>query len=217
MGKQNIQQKIDELIEQIRLLNVAEFKKSESTVSERNIDLMLQHLKDLYGNILALNFAEINSTTKIIKPEKKQETVIELKPVKEDLESEVSKIIEKKEQQTQKKSGSVMAEIQNRTRPKPSLNEKFKNETKELGEKIGLKPISDLKIAIGVNQRYVFINEIFGKSGAEFDSAIRQINGLKSYEEASAFLNNQLRTKYKWDEKNSVVKDFIELVKRRFL
>ena len=86
----------------------------------------------------------------------------------------------------------------------------------ELQEKLALDPIKDLKVAIGINDKFQFIASLFGGDEKAFDQAIKTINGFKIYAEAQFWIKSNLREQNKWDDTDEVVKAFDLLVRRRF-
>ena len=86
----------------------------------------------------------------------------------------------------------------------------------ELQEKLALDPIKDLKVAIGINDKFQFIATLFNGDEKEFEQAVKTINGFKIYAEAQFWIKSNLREQYNWDETAEVVKAFDLLVKRRF-
>lgn len=101
---------------------------------------------------------------------------------------------------------------------KKSLNEKLGEEKKEksLADKIQKKPIKDLKTAIGINDKFIFINELFKGSLQEYNKAIETINAYNSDSEAFLFIE-ELKGKYNWEEKADVYVKLEEFVLRKFL
>jgi hypothetical protein len=98
----------------------------------------------------------------------------------------------------------------------PSLNEKLKENKKELSELLQDTPIKDLRKAFGVNDRYLFINELFNGDEVMFDRSIKTINAFSIYPEAEYWIRRELKVKLAWDEKSTFVMQFDQLVKRRF-
>ncbi len=88
--------------------------------------------------------------------------------------------------------------------------------TSELKEKLALEPIKDLKAAIGINDKFQFIETLFGGDEKAFEQAIKTINGYKILAEAQFWIKSNLRTQYQWEDQSEVVKAFDLLVKRRF-
>jgi len=99
-----------------------------------------------------------------------------------------------------------------------SINEKFAKDNEEmtLAEKLSLKPIDDLKKAIGLNQKFLFMNDLFEGENGTFNEALEQLNSFSSYLEAEDYMNNVLSNKYNWDSTSKSVKNFSLLVKRRY-
>ena len=87
----------------------------------------------------------------------------------------------------------------------------------ELQEKLALEPIKDLKAAIGINDKFQFIEILFGGEEKAFEQAVKTINGFKIYAEAQFWIKSNLREQNKWDDTAAMVKTFDQLVKRRFL
>jgi len=97
-----------------------------------------------------------------------------------------------------------------------SLNEKLKENKEELSEILQNSPIKDLKKAIGINDSFVFINELFQGDETSFERSIKTINGFSIYAEAEYWIRRELKTKLGWDLQSETVKQFDALVKRRF-
>lgn len=100
-------------------------------------------------------------------------------------------------------------------KPKEKLQETVR-EDKSLASKLQKKPITDLKLAIGINEKFQFVNELFGGNMTEYNIAINQVNICGSREEAEAYLDT-LRDLYKWKPDDETVMAFSDLVERRFL
>jgi hypothetical protein len=97
-----------------------------------------------------------------------------------------------------------------------SLNDALNNGTSALAEKLTEAPIKDLKKAIGINDRYLFINELFRGDEAMYERSIKTINSFSIWPEAEYWIRRELKTKLGWLETDAVVKQFDQLVKRRF-
>ncbi|MBE7170922.1 MAG: hypothetical protein INR73_10050 [Williamsia sp.] len=102
-------------------------------------------------------------------------------------------------------------------KPAPSLNDKLKTETTELGSVLKDTPVKDLKKAIGINDRFVFLHELFRGDEAMYERSIKTINNFRAYPEAEFWIERELKIKLGWDESKDSVKYFRQLVKRRFV
>lgn len=98
------------------------------------------------------------------------------------------------------------------------INEQYADEQEDrsLSEQLKKQPISDLLTAIGLNERYLYANDLFGGDIEEFRKAIRLLNELDSETEASRYFNEELRRAYGWEEDNELAEALYLLVKRRF-
>jgi hypothetical protein len=97
-----------------------------------------------------------------------------------------------------------------------SLNERLRNLQAELSEKLQEAPLKDLRKAIGINDRYLYINELFNGNEAMFDRSLKTLNAFSVYAEAEFWMQRELRIKLGWKDSNLLVQQFIQLVKRRF-
>jgi hypothetical protein len=97
-----------------------------------------------------------------------------------------------------------------------SLNEKLKQSKIDLGDTLTEIPIRDLRKAIGVNDRFLFINELFRGDEVAYERSIKTINGFSIFAEAEYWIQRELKVKNGWDNGNNMVAQFYQLVKRRF-
>jgi hypothetical protein len=77
---------------------------------------------------------------------------------------------------------------------------------------------SDKKItplAIGINDKFRFINELFKQNSSEYNIAMEQLNSLQSWTEAEIYLRS-LKGLYDWKDNAEVVTYFYSLVKKRY-
>lgn len=71
------------------------------------------------------------------------------------------------------------------------------------------------KIAININDKFRFINELFASNANEYNIAIEQINSVNSSEEMTNYLKG-LKSIYNWMDDNDVVKNLYSLALKRF-
>jgi len=97
-----------------------------------------------------------------------------------------------------------------------SLNDQLKESKIELSQSLTSTPIKDLKKGIGVNDRFLFINELFRGDEAMYERSIKTIQSFSIYAEAEFWIRRELKVKIGWRDNHPVVKQFDQLVKRRF-
>ena len=76
--------------------------------------------------------------------------------------------------------------------------------------------ITDLKSSVPINLRYLFINELFKSSADDYNLALNQIERCENFDSAKNILDQLYSRKYEWNEEKTEVKEFLELVERRF-
>ncbi|NBC09511.1 MAG: hypothetical protein GVY26_20155 [Bacteroidetes bacterium] len=92
----------------------------------------------------------------------------------------------------------------------------FKQAT-ELSEKLSERPIQDLTKALAINDRLLYMNELFGGDFNALNDNLSRLNGMENMEEAKGLLV-QLAETYDWadEEREDIARDFIRLVRRRY-
>ena len=97
-----------------------------------------------------------------------------------------------------------------------SLNDRLKEIKIELSDKLTDAPIKDLKKAIGINDRFLFINELFRGDEAMYERSIKTIQNFSILAEAEYWIRRELKVKIGWLDTDPIVKQFDQLVRRRF-
>jgi hypothetical protein len=97
-----------------------------------------------------------------------------------------------------------------------SLNDKLKENRVEVGHVVAEHPIKDLKKAIGVNDRHIFINELFRGDEVMYERSLKTINGFRIFAEAEYWIERELKVKLGWEEHKDTTRHFYQLIKRRF-
>ncbi len=72
-----------------------------------------------------------------------------------------------------------------------SLNDKLKESVIEIGHKLTDSPIRDLRKAIGINDRYVFINELFRGDEVMYERSLKTINSFRMFPEAEYWIERE--------------------------
>ena len=97
-----------------------------------------------------------------------------------------------------------------------SLNDRLKENRTELMHSLKDSPIRDLRKGIGINDRFVFISELFRGDEPMYERSIKTINSFNIYPEAEYWMNRELKIKLGWDDTRETVKHFYQIVRRRF-
>ncbi|WP_316807039.1 hypothetical protein [Pedobacter agri] len=99
--------------------------------------------------------------------------------------------------------------------PTPSLNDLLAK-THAQGEEPAKAPIADLKQGISLNEKLLFIKDLFKGYNLAYSEAIDIVNKMNSFEAADSFLQSNYAVKNDWASKQSTVDQFYELLNRRF-
>jgi hypothetical protein len=107
--------------------------------------------------------------------------------------------------------------IENGMKAEPeSLNDRLKQVKTELFEVLKETPIQDLRKAIGINDRFLFIDDLFRGDEAMYERSIKTINSFNKYAEAEYWIIRELKVKLGWPNEHQTVEHFDQLVRRRF-
>jgi len=100
-------------------------------------------------------------------------------------------------------------------KPVQSLNELLAQTNGKSDEPVKA-PIADLKQAISLNEKLLFIKDLFNGYNLAYSEAIDIVNKMNSFEAADGFLQNNYAAKNNWASKQGTVDQFYELLNRRF-
>ncbi|WP_133995481.1 hypothetical protein [Dinghuibacter silviterrae] len=100
-----------------------------------------------------------------------------------------------------------------------SLNDALKEqkpEQKEVSARLTETPVKDLRKAVGINDRYLFISELFRGDETMYERSIKTINNFSIFQEAYYWMERELKLKLAWDQNKHSTQLFYQLVRRRF-
>jgi hypothetical protein len=97
-----------------------------------------------------------------------------------------------------------------------NVNTKWQAKEVEVATVLERSPIKDLKKAININDRYLFINELFRGDEAMYERSLKTIQGFSILPEAIFWIQRELKVKLGWQEGSPALKLFDQLVGRRF-
>lgn len=147
-------------------------------------------------------------------PEKPAPAREEQKPVVEGFDpmAETPTLLHQKapEKKAKKEINQVVSSDQ------PSLNDKLKQPKTEVAHKLQDSPVKDLRRAIGINDRFVFLKELFNGDEVMYERSIKTINNFQVLQEAEFWINRELKLRLGWNDSKEAVQHFYQLVRRRF-
>jgi hypothetical protein len=171
---------------------------------------------------------EIKAAEKII--EKEEVSIVENNITAPEIVQETIEIeqqeVETQQQNIQFKSEAIQKELEleddepvdihNKRLGDSFLKEKSVNDIRsddmsKLEHKLSNRPLSSIQSAIGINDRFQYIRELFEGSADNFVKAVADLDSMNDMKEAVDYL----QTNFKW-KKNEASLKFVNLIKRRF-
>ncbi|GAB3329356.1 hypothetical protein GCM10027299_32600 [Larkinella ripae] len=85
-----------------------------------------------------------------------------------------------------------------------------------IGETFYRAPIESISKSISLNQKFMFINQLFNGNAASYNEAIEELNRATSYDQARDLVSYRYAAQYLWDMSSDEVAMLIDILKRRF-
>lgn len=88
----------------------------------------------------------------------------------------------------------------------------------DLSQKLSQSKVTNLRSAMGINERFLIQNELFGGNNGVFNDAIDKLNSFNNFLQAKAYIITELAPQNEWlDEKRlKRAKSFIKTINRRY-
>lgn len=79
------------------------------------------------------------------------------------------------------------------------------------------KPMTaDIRKKIGINDKYLFLNELFNSDKSAYEKALDHINTIGEYPDAVDWVKDNPAVNYKWHDDDDTVLDFYEVLRKHF-
>jgi hypothetical protein len=128
-------------------------------------------------------------------------------------EEPIISLREEKNQQTETPKASILAE---KLSPSESLhiNETLAQQKAggDLSSKLQTSPLSSIISGIGINDKFLYIRELFNNDSDVYNNAVKHLDNADSLGDALNFIKNH----FDWNEKDETVQKFVSLVHRRY-
>jgi len=85
-----------------------------------------------------------------------------------------------------------------------------------LSAHVNALPVTDLKSAINLNDKLLYIKDLFNGYSLAYSEAIEIVNRFNTYEEAERFLKTNYVAKNNWESKAATAEKFYALLRRRY-
>ncbi len=115
-----------------------------------------------------------------------------------------------KQDASQKKQTILAEKIKT---PKNQINETLSKQkpTADVSTRFQFSPLQSITSGIGLNDRFLYIKELFQGNADLYHQTIEQLDQARSLENALTMIDRN----FKWDKENDTVKKFLDLVDRR--
>lgn len=78
------------------------------------------------------------------------------------------------------------------------------------------QPVSNIKAAIGINEKFAYLKELFKNNVNDYNEALERLNNFDSYADAEDYFQ-ELKVKYSWDSESKSFQGLADLLNRRYL
>lgn len=178
--------------------------KTAGPVPAIEVDIVLDKIRKLYTDVASLKESYPPAAKQAAKAQAEeihgQETVPE----------------EKKVVPAQNKAVEEPATLADKFKgEKKFINERFgdNGSRQDLSSKLQSKPIRDIGTALGLNDRFKLINELFNGDKESYQQTINILDNATNFNEAFNYIN----TSYDWDMEDESVQLLLDLVRRKFI
>ncbi len=141
--------------------------------------------------------APVNSYTSGISFEPPASRQVEEPPVKE----EIAVITESREPEI--------------TEPRPVQQQQAKSTIP--GTLFSIPPVKkDIRSVIGINDKYLFLNELFNNNKEEYEDILNRLNQEDHLDNAVSWIKSEVAPVFRWDDNDSTVETFYHLLSKHF-
>lgn len=215
-------QRISTLIQKL-----SELAEQEKKLGLIDIDLMLDYTRVMYADLLEVRKNYVLNDIVSAEPREKPDAVIKEhtstmpsnsassmqapEPVikEEPSKPEVEIIINEEPSEIEPLGQQAVSKQDDEPAPEPII-------TRVPQINYAAVPNIDIRTRIGINDKYLFISELFGNDKTAYDDAVKHLNGFNTIVEAESWVNTELVPKYGWDREQETVQSFYDLLSQSF-
>lgn len=200
----------------------------EGFIPSIDLDLILQKTRNLYEVLLLLrqyqSVPDENTgqglkeevRTDVVKPGQNAADAAETKNhLKENTDAAAAVITVDKTHAWHEEAKNEKKILSERFTGRPSVYDSIHDSVMQKnGVPLGqVKPVSTILAAIGINDRYTFIRELFNNDPSAFERTIRSIDEAPDFNTAYNYLTDQ----FDWNMDGEVVQTLLEIIRRKHI
>ena len=201
---------------------------NRSSLPRVEIDLVMEKVRKLYDSLYSLT--EKRPVKKDTPQEDipKKENTFELEENSPDTDKDISETRsvlskepdKKHEEELQIEFGEPKIAKTEIIADRLQNEQSFMNESlmqqvssKDLSSKLTSQPISDIGAAMGLNEKFSFIQELFKNDPDKFTETINNLNRASNFNDAYSYLSDT----FNWDMDDLQVQKLLDLIRRKFI
>jgi hypothetical protein len=202
--------------------SIPEWKFEIKDDSNQTFDYEDKATQDLFDRPLTLEELEVieEKTQLMVQPEDNLETILE--------ESSESEIFEENSIEPESvfnvlESSTIETPLMGKSEPELeeqplTMNEILASQTSQstVSSQFNQRQVKDLKSLINLNDKLLFVRDLFNGYSLAYSEAIEILNRFDSFESADNFLKQNYSSKNNWAEKQNVADKFYEILNKRF-
>lgn len=207
-----------DIFEKEELIGVRDVSTSEEVLLEEESSIEIEDAEEEEDEIGSITI-EKDDLEEINEDVSEEETDIiieteEPEPIEEEnMDEEYTPIIEEIDSPT--KDSTINDTFSEETH---TINERFESEShsSSIAEAHETEKISEIQKSISVNQRYMFLNDLFGGDREVYEQALNNVENSASFDDSVELLVQNYSKKYEWDMNSDEVKELLKVIFKRF-
>lgn len=209
MTKEQIGKEIKELIRSIKTHYT--FVEEEDRIPLIELELITSKIRKLYEKSIINNYLHSNDENYM--SQEKTRRLNERKNFERNsIEAEVkNKIVEKEET---KKMEEKVTEVSSASSDSITNANTEELRIPEITAHKSNRVLKDLKLLIGINDKFLLINNLFARNDQEYKASIEHLNSLHSFEDATTYMKF-LAQKHSWNIESYAFVRLLQIVEKR--
>ena len=207
-----------DIFEKEDLIGVRDVSTSEEVLLEEESSIEIEDAEEEEDEIGSITI-EKDDLEEINEDVSEEETDIiietnEPEPIEEEnMDEEYTPIIEEIDSPT--KDSTINDTFSEETH---TINERFESEShsSSIAKAHETEKISEIQKSISVNQRYMFLNDLFGGDREVYEQALNNVENSASFDDSVELLVQNYSKKYEWDMNSDEVKELLKVIFKRF-
>ncbi|HLF34205.1 MAG TPA: hypothetical protein VI583_08205 [Cyclobacteriaceae bacterium] len=99
---------------------------------------------------------------------------------------------------------------------KTLLDEYQDNRATTIADFLQRKTIESIRKSITINQKFMFVRELFNENEESFTKTINELDGIDNFRDAEKYLDDHFFRNNNWPKESAAVNEFIEVLQKKF-